>query len=188
MGRVAKAAGLLVAVCLGFASASNAAIVSYNLLNQPTQILGLTVGANTYNVSIEYDISFDAVYGTGLPPNIMVPTFLGDPSGALAAITEIAAVLNSEGIFPTIFIVVSVPYDATATGYTFSHASAGATYFVGGGGTSSRSFPASEIGITTFTFSEPVPILSTEGLLLYGGLLIATAVWVQRRRSATGGA
>jgi hypothetical protein len=82
--------------------------VVYNNRNQPTLVSNLLVGGVPYDVSIQYETSFDALFTDFQTPSPL-PTFWGNLSGAIDAINTLGAALNSANTLPDDTTVIAIP-------------------------------------------------------------------------------
>lgn len=105
--------------------------INYNSFRQPIAIMNLESGGLTFNVTIQYSVSFDDKFGTGDPPNIMTPYFWNNAAGASSANTAIVGALNAVPLAPLLsptFIVTPYMDVATTSVDSFAAVNSGSTY------------------------------------------------------------
>jgi len=87
-----------------------AATISYDLDDKPTEFLGVDIGGTSYDVTVDWVNFFSTVYGY---PSVE-PLFLGDQTGANNAAGALLAALVADSYTGTVITnYVSVPYAFT---------------------------------------------------------------------------
>jgi len=102
-------------ILLAFSPDAVRAAIIANGDNQPTQITGLTIAGEAYDVTFSYGTHFNTVWPS-LPNPDPEPTFWGNSSGAKVAVQSIAAYLDNAGVSPEITTYLIVPWGIQSNG------------------------------------------------------------------------
>jgi hypothetical protein len=88
-------AGILL---LGSTSTAYALSITYNADNRPTSFTRLNISGWLYDVTVDWQGSFNDAYGSGA--SYVPPYFSGDSAGATAAVTAMRTALLDDGYSP----------------------------------------------------------------------------------------
>ncbi len=91
--------GIFRAVCfvmvLFIGNGALAGPISYDVRNRPIEFLGVALSGSSYNVSVEWDVSFNSAYGAGV--GYVEPLFMGRRIEAFAAANALLQALIVAG-------------------------------------------------------------------------------------------
>lgn len=182
---------------LGVSRTADAVVITYDSMNRPISMTGLTIGGTSYNVGLNnYGVSFQTLFGTGDPPSPTVPAFWGNQTDANAAASAIAAALNADYDLvnePPFATNIWVPYEFTSAtnslvrNYELTALTASNVWNITNPASFANGFGQDE-DQTYATFvalpgtSQPLPSPSPIALLAVG--LVGLGLAVRRRRVA----